>query len=441
MKTEDIADLRTILYLHTNKNTGRVYLGVHRTDEDDDGYITSSTCPYFKQDWTLGLFKKREKLFEGSYREAINLEHQLLAKYDAVNNPNFYNKSNGGGALVDKNYIVDEKVFQEACEWIEGKKTETVVELPVSGQYRPDHMEKLYTNIKFGMYETVEYSVEILYTLDKNQVRMNLLDEKHVEELVDYFKYPAEARKNLTPIIVSIDKNKLKIIIDGNHRINAAYRAGWSTIPVILLDDSEFFNDVRNYTQLGLLLNDKPNITLGNNLDDLDRQIYIISKELDYLEIDSDEFISILKSRFGGKGTGRKGAIWKDSSITKRCKSIAAKNAELALQQGKNFISYSKTKLDNYKRAYKFNFPKVAVITQGIDSICNAGFGGITSMMSEENRSEGVIIVHYGSKYSNWEDRNYMIDKFNKQVEKILAPGLSVKLVFLDAFKEGFEHW
>lgn len=433
-----LANIKSTLYIHRNNIDGRVYLGIHRTDEPDDFYVYSSKDPYLRRDYSDGLLT-RSVLFYGRYQEAINLEHQLLSKYDAVNNPNFYNKSNGGGALVDKHYVVDKIVFDEACDWVEGKKTLFVEPASVIGSYNQERMIQLKDDVKNGVYSPVEQSVEMLYTLDRSQCRMDVLDREHVETLTIDFNVPSEARKYLTPIVVTAKDGKLMKLLDGNHRLEAAYNNNWVTIPTVILDDDLFENVTRNYTDFGIFMNQVTVHRKDNNTDDLDRVIYTLSGDLPDLPINSDEFINILKTRYGGYGTGRKNGVWTNKLISSRCKKIGEKVASEQLLQGKNFFSYSKSRLDKLKGAYKINYPKIPVITQSIDSICNAGFGGITYLMSEENAKEGAIIVHYGNNYRNWEDRQHMIDKFNKQVKAILAPGLSVKLVFLDAFKEGFE--
>lgn len=440
MKTENaLENINSTLYLHKNKHNGRIYLGVHRTDESDDGYISSSTCPHFRYDWNNGALKRVE-LFFGPYKESINLEYQLLSKYDAINNTRFYNKSNGGGALVDKHYVVDSQVFDTACEWIDGKRDFEETTAVVIGSYNQEKMIQLKADYRNGLYPTVDLAIDMLYPLERIQPREELLDLDHVENLASFYKYPEIARPNMTPIIVSKIGDKLIKIVDGNHRLEAAYKSNWVTIPAVVIDDEIFENVEKNYRDFGLFMNNHQIQVKSNSPSDLEKLIREEANEHQHLAIDSVEFMDMIKLRYGGLGTGKTNGCWENSLITKKCKKIAEKNLSRELLETKNFIQYSKSKLDKFKGIYKFQYPKIPTITQSIESICNAGFGGITSMMTEEGASEGTIIVHYGNRYENWENRSHLIEKFDKQTKNILAPGLKINLIFLNAFeREGFE--
>jgi hypothetical protein len=420
-----------IVYGWRNSKTGQVYVGIHQTDETDDRYISSSTNPYFQQAWSRGECV-REILFEGSYEDCINIEYAILSKYDAKNNKMFYNNSNGGGALLNKSYEPCEELMQLVQDWIVGNRKPN--QKKSQGIYNKEKMNLLVDNIKSGFFAPEEYSVELLYTLDKNQVRMEALNEKHVNDLCESFKDPAEARKYLTPIIVMIDEDGTLIkLLDGNHRVNAAYRMKWKTMPVVFVSEAEFGGNVKNLEYFGNRMNHQPYIALGNSTDDLIKQLLDLASLHPSMEMDSDDFILMAKLNFGGKDGN-----WRDNQITKQCGSLAEKDREYKLKQGTNFITYTPYQLEKYKKEYQRKNRKIAVITQGVDSICNAGYGGIVRTMTKSKTNKGVIIVHC-PKYAQYQNKMNYIAEFNEMCEA-LKETLQIKLVFLDAFNEGFEN-
>lgn len=421
-----------IVYGWRNTKTGQVYVGIHQTDETDDRYVSSSTNPYFEQAWSRGECV-REILFQGSYEDCINIEYQVLSKYDAKNNKQFYNKSNGGGPLLNKNYEVEATLLESIDQWVAGNRKP--VQKKTGGIYNKEKMDLLVSDIKSGGYAEQEYSVELLYTLDKNQVRMEVLDEKHVQELCESFKDPNEARNYLTPIIVMVDtKGNLVKLLDGNHRVNAAYRMNWKVMPVIFIEEAEFDGNPKNLEYFGIRMNHQPYIAKGNDKDGLIKQLLDLASMHPTMEMDSDDFILMAKLNHGGKD-----GSWRDNQITKQCISLADKDREDKLKQGTNFVTYTPYQLEKYKKEYQRKNRKIAVITQGIDSICNAGFGGILKTMTTSKTSKGVIIVH-SPKYAQYQNKAKYIKDFNKMVQDHLKETSEIKLVFLDSFNEGFEN-
>lgn len=418
MKTE------AILYGYKNKKNDKIYIGFHKTEDKDDLYSSSSTSPQFRIDWTRGELEKTV-LAEGTVEEMINLEYAVLTKFDAKNNKQFYNKSNGGGEGVDKTAVVDPKLIKKTVDWVGGKIAKEKKKVGVFNKLK---MQKLAQSIKDGDREVVEVSVQQLYTLHRNQVRMQSIDHDHVEELVIAFSDPATARNYLTPVIVLADKTGRMIkLLDGNHRVEAAHKAKWIEIPSVIISEKEFDHNDYNQEFFGVLMNDQPYKVLGNNDDDLTKQLMALSTMHPELAINSPAFISLAKDMFGGKN-----GLWHSSKVTKRCQKLAEVAEEEKLKQGSNFISYSYTQLDKMKKELVKDNPDCAVILQGSDSICNAGIGGILNSMTSSGLNKGLILVHY-PKYQVYQDREKHVQQF-KQIQKLLNSDTKITLKFLSPF-------
>ena len=83
------------VYLWQNNKDGKKYIGYHKGDAND-GYDTSSKDPEFLEAMAQG-YMKREIIAYGTAQDMIALERTMLLEVDAKNNPDYYNKSNGGG--------------------------------------------------------------------------------------------------------------------------------------------------------------------------------------------------------------------------------------------------------------------------------------------------------------------------------------------------------
>lgn len=415
------------LYGYRNKKNGKIYIGYHKTDDSDDLYSSSSTSPYFHVDRTRGDLEK-SILAEGSVYDMINLEYAILSKFNAQSSDKFYNKSNGGGTGVDKSYVPDQKILAEISDWIDGKVRSEVVKKSV-GVFNKLKMDKLARSIKDGEREIVDVSVQQIYTIHRNQVRMQSIHHDHVEELIIAFSDPATARMMLTPIIILVDKNgKMIKLLDGNHRVEAAFKSKWVELPAIIVSEEEFDNNEYNQEYFGVLMNDQPYKVLGNNEDDLSKQLMTLHEMHPEMAIDSLAFMDLAKDLFGGKG-----GLWHSTKITKRCKKLAEVAEEEQLKQGKNFISYSGAQIDKLKRDLVKTNPDAAIISQSSESVCNAGIGGILKLMATQKLKKGVILVHY-PKYTIYEHRMTHYKEFKEILE--LIGNLDIKLKFVNPFKQ-----
>lgn len=415
-----------ILYGYKNKKKPMFYVGYHKTTDADDVYSSSSTSPNFRIDWNRGDLEK-VVLAEGTVPEMINLEYQVLSHFNAGSNPQFYNRTNGGGVGVDKNYSINKKILKRVLDWVEGKQVVKPNKKKI-GVFNKLKMQNLVREIKDGSREVIEVSVQQLYTLSRNQVRMQSINHEHVEELALAFSDPATALNFLTPVVILVDASgRMLKLLDGNHRLEAAYVAKWVEIPAIAVTESEF--EFNNYNQeyFGVLMNDQPYKVLGNNEDDLTKQLMTLAELHPELEVDSAAFLSLAKDLFGGKE-----GLWHPTKITRRCQKLADSKKEDALKSGSNFISYSSKEIDKLKRELTRRNPKTVVITQGSDSICNSGIGGVLNSMTANNVKKGIILVHY-PKYQVYLDRDKHVMQFNK-IMSMLKEGTNIKLQFLNPF-------
>lgn len=89
------------VYIWHDTVAGMKYVGKHKGPEDD-GYVCSSKV-------MLPIYRSRpetfyrEILFRGNAAECLKEERKLLKAANAKDNPNYYNRSNGGGTTGTKN--------------------------------------------------------------------------------------------------------------------------------------------------------------------------------------------------------------------------------------------------------------------------------------------------------------------------------------------------
>jgi hypothetical protein len=402
-----------------------MYLGFHNTDDPDDTYSSSSTSPQFRIDWTRGHLE-RTILAEGTTTEMISLEHYMLKHFDAKNNTKFYNKSSGGGKGIDPNYVPPKRLFGKICAWANGTLKPTPKK-KVEGIFNKLKIDKLVQSIKNGEREVIQVSVQQVYTIPRNQVRMNKIHHKHVEELVLSFSNPSKALNQLTPIIIVVDENgKMIRVIDGNHRIEAAYIAKWVEIPAIILTQADFDYNLHNEEYFGIKMNHEPWKVLGNTDDDLTKQLLGLSDRYPHLDVDSQEFISMAKSAYS--------EYWHPSKITKRCNKLKETKEEEKMKRGMNFITYTTHQIDKLKKQLQKTNKKTAIIAQSCDSICNAGIGGALNSMTSSGFNNSIILVHF-PKYSTFIEREKHIMQFNSIVN-LLKDSVKVSLVYLNPFEE-----
>lgn len=84
------------IYLTTNLINGKQYIGQHKGTPDDDYFGSGTTILRALKKYGKENFKKEILCYCESREEADEKEKYYIQKFDAVNNKNFYNNSEGG---------------------------------------------------------------------------------------------------------------------------------------------------------------------------------------------------------------------------------------------------------------------------------------------------------------------------------------------------------
>lgn len=236
--------------------TGKMYIGFRKNSDVDDGYIFSSEDLELREAWSRGLLH-RCILFRGSVEDAITMERKLLKHADARRNPQFYNKTNGGGAGIKDYRLITDEQAKVGIDWING--IDPIEEIDVFDFIDVDLVEDIWRNIQSKKYIELQIPVSEILSYKQSQTRLVMIDHNHVEEISAYMIHdPKEARELISPIIVSVDKLGTKTIIDGNHTSRAVEKANWTDAPVIFISSSEFNDSQSNIDHFGIVANHNP---------------------------------------------------------------------------------------------------------------------------------------------------------------------------------------
>ncbi len=183
------------LYRFVNLVNGMIYLGWH-LGYPFDGYWQSSTCDVFNL-----LFEGSEPIFRyevldyGTRFDMENLEHKMLKEVDAVNNPQYYNKSNGRPAFKEDRLDVCKEIVKRFED----------------GEFRGEHKEL----------------IEDLGKLERLQVRTVDFDTEHITEIKNALPENGNT-DNCEDILiwedVLIDGVTQDLIGDGNHTLKATQK-------------------------------------------------------------------------------------------------------------------------------------------------------------------------------------------------------------------------
>lgn len=411
--------------------TGKMYIGFRKKSEENDGYIFSSEDEELRKAWSLGLLR-RFILFRGTVSEAITMERKLLKHADARRNANFYNKSNGGGAGIgDYTKITDEEA-KVGIDWING--IDPVETRDVYDFVDVDLVDKIWEDIQAGKYQAIETPVKEILTYSQNQVRLLMIDHKHMYEISEYMQNdPEEARKHVSPIIVAVSPDGTRTIIDGNHTSRAVDKAGWVTAPVIFINTSEFKDNQSNIDQFGIVANHNPKQKKGNKPEDCQRNIINLYNN-NLKALDDDQFTLMRDNKFKDTCLKIFKKKWTRKMITNNLaqaiKRVRTEHAIASL----NFQLYSKKDLDAISKPIEKANPKLAVITITSGSIYNSGVGSILNKMGGLGTWEGLIVAHHGNleEYETWKASEEKLKESLKRVH----PDCKIKYVVLNSFKK-----
>jgi hypothetical protein len=439
------------LYCGKHQSTSQSYLGIHNGDITDGKYATSTTNPFLKEAIKQQMIEFKTITF-GTKEEMYNYEYYFLSKYDAKNNDKFFNRSNGGGPGIDKSFKPDPVIEKKLSDWIEHNIWNEVPVFTPSEINNTVGMQALWDKVMLAVnnwkqggtkeFQVENYSVHELYIINRYQVRAVKIKEDKLARLIDWFKNEGYARTNITPIIVVVKDGKIIMLIDGNHRIEAASKCDWDTFPIIKVDISEFGPIPEwNLRTFGEFMNHDEVERSGNNLDDLVVSIRMQHRLYPDYEVDSDLFISIVKSILGGKGS-KKGGRYRNEDISRKCKEISKMDKELLARQSadKNFIEYTDARLST--AWYRYNLKNAhPTIFQTIDGIENGGLGGVLKYVKDNYKKTGVkqanLIIHFKKLTSYLSNtRDDIINSFKETIDICVGKDVTINIFFADPFDE-----
>lgn len=423
-----------IVYGYRNIINYKKYIGYHLTDDINDGYIFSSDDIELREAWSRGHLR-RSILFRGKKEDCITYERKLLEHVDARNNPEFYNKSNGGGAgMYDYNEISDEEA-KIGIDWIDGIDPDE--EIDVFGFVDQDLVLSIWENIQEGTYyEVIETPTDDIQKFERNQVRETMLVHSHVEGIADYMMDdPAKARENISPIIACVSEDGTQTIIDGNHTSQAIVRAGWTSAPVIYINQSEFLDKKSNINHFGYIANHNPKIKKTNAKEDCKRAI--IGLYMDNLAENDEGFKSLNSDKFKDTCVETLRCMWTKNQISRNVELARAQIITDYAQANLNFQLYTNTETSTILQEIERKHPHRAVISITSGRMYNNGVGAIVNKMGGMDTWEGTIVARHGN-YLEHQDENASLEKLKAAIER-LHPNCKLSLILLDSFDKSKE--
>lgn len=410
--------------------TGKMYIGFRKNSDVNDGYVFSSEDKELKEAWSLGLLR-RHILYRGDAKTAITMERKLLKSADARRSDKFYNKSNGGGAGIGDYTLITDEEAKIGLLWIEGN--DPVETIDIFNLVDRDLVDDLWDAVKNDKYPRHEISVIEIADYEHNQVRLVMLDQKHVDDIAERMKHdPSEARKNVSPIIVCVSPDGTKTIIDGNHTSRAVAQAGWSSSPVIYINSSEFLDKQSNIDHFGIIANHNPQLKKPNSSQDCQRAI--INLYANNLKNDDVDFTLLTGAKFKTTCEDVLYPMWTKSQISGNLNKAIDRIKTDAAHAELNFQTYSKPELDAIIKNLITNYEDMAIVSVTSGSIYNAGLGAILNKTGEMDVWQGIIVTHHAgiSDYEKWNDSKTKLSNAMKRVH----PDCKITYVVLDAFNK-----
>ena len=428
-----------IVYVYKNKETGECYGGWHATKNEHDLYTFSSELGELQNAWCLGKLV-RTVIWRGTSLECATLEAYMLKKVDAVNNPMWYNRNNGGGK-----YTLD--IFKDLSEearstvdlYLEGKSIENSPNRKHRRQIcNKSLVESIVNKIKRGEYTITEVSVYTLKMMKRLQIRSVVFDVDHVKEIQQEMENdPASARTRVRPCIILKDGDKtyfidIDTLINGNHTVEAAHRASWTTLPAIYIDISEFENSLANVKHFSRLMNDVKFKEKGNSSDDCKKAILDIHEDakkeqnIDYV-MSSVEFKNVCIDELV--------PLFSSKQVVKNLAAILNDIEEKEFIDKFHFRKWEKQEIARKVDDIVFNSRgKVSAISIDSTSSYNDGIGAIINKMNSEGNTTGVIVVSYSSK-SGYNRRIEDKKTLERNIESISSI-FNISVQFLEAFED-----
>lgn len=413
-----------ITYGWRNIENGKMYIGYHKTTEVDDGYVFSTEDEEANKAWEYGKLQ-RHILYKGDQSIAITLENFLLKEVNAIKNPQFYNRSVGGGVgcVTDfSNLSSSDKII--GLEWINGidPKYSTAV-----SEVDKTDIQQLKNDIAASKYAIHPYeSVREIYNLPRIQVRENLEELEHMEEIAEKMKdNPAKARDHISPVIVVVFPDGSKKIVDGNNTVGAAHKAKWKEIPVIYINSTEFKDKLCNMKWFGYAMNHAEKIKKPNSKNDLRKAIIDFTDTHPDLEIGTEDFKEAFKDAYG--------QFWTTKRIAATIKTVKDHLETWEQIKNNNFKVYSDDELKGIVDNLEDEFPYKAIISSSISGCYNSGIGGIMNKMGGLGDCwDAIMVISYRSM-DDYKRGSEYLDKLN-EAKKRLHPNVNLEIKILDPF-------
>lgn len=211
------------VYSYYDTINDKWYIGMHL--DCGKAYWTSTTDKEFKKILMNHNSKLILKIHKwGSVKEMKQLEHELLSEVDAINNPKYYNKSNGQSGVKEIDYKLINKLALE-LDWIRDKRLEKSI--------KDFEILKCVDNngMQFGFdFLSEKNIISEIYHYPKLQVRAVTIDRDNMDKIKSRIGLQASAEFASPPIFL---KNRIYkgqfynyLLISGNHTITAYWELG-----------------------------------------------------------------------------------------------------------------------------------------------------------------------------------------------------------------------
>jgi len=428
------------VYAFRNRITGMMNIGVKSADgEDILTYITSLNNEEFWEQYSKGLMEKSILFFGESKHEDLAKTIEWFAlKYGISTKPEkFYLTKNNAHCVNEK--LLTKEIKQIVIDYINGGSG---IEVPDSCAEDKNIILSIDRNIQERKYQVFEMDTKIVHEYFRNQVRTDEYDPAHVSKIVTgMHEQPDEARKVFGPVIVVIKEDGSYWILDGSNRIKAAMKMfknkkGWATVPVILLNCTEFGSTEKqrqnNYDLFGMLQNKRKfEVKKENSKEDLKRNInnFIVSEGLDLSKpthverartLIYDRFLMVCESKSQLNGV-----------LVSILNDFQKERHEMRYQ--KNLITYDDGFFSDYLWNKYEQHDIAAVSTTQSKAKYAEVLGWVFRRMQTVDAKKGAIILYYSSKAELVNDeQEKWIDKLK---ETIKFNNLPITVEVLPAFE------
>lgn len=424
------------VYAWKNVNNGKMNIGYKSPNDKEYTYITSLKNSEFWKDYSYGLLKKSILYIgdEKSANVAKSVEWFALNYATAVAKDRLYNP--GNNASKGDETLIPKDVKRIVIDFIEGRSNGMpLLDLDKDVEFA----EKLSSRIKSGEFEICQVPRSIIATYSHNQVRNKERDLAHIRDIrTSIMENPEEAREIFGPIIVVVQANGNKLIVDGNSRFAATENLiGWEILPVVYVNDSEFgdteLQRQDNYDLVGLNENKRAKeVKAPNTWADLKRNIvnYLVRHNYDLSKSHHvDAARSSIYARFT-KVCDSKQQL--NGILTSILSDFAKSQAELQYQ--KNLKTYDDADMARKKEKYAIE-DIACVFAKASEAKFMKAIGYCQHAMYNEKLKNGAIVFYYDNK-SEVVDEEHGAGWIKKLKKVIEFHNLPITVEVLPAFDE-----